>query len=302
MKRINYLILISLLLSTTLFSQTQTKVIQLMAGDSPDDYKVFVSETGSDLNVRVSGVKVPSIELYIPSGKKNMPCVMICPGGGYRILSYLKEGQLLAEEFNKIGIAAAVLRYRLPAEKAEKKAPWMPLIDAQLGLQYLNTHAKELGLNKDKIGIMGFSAGGHLAASASTLFKQAQQADMVVDDIRPDFSILIYPVITMKEDFTHKGSKSNLLGGNPSPENIDLFSLEQQVTKRTPPTFLLHAVDDGGVPIENSRQYRDACVAAKVQVVLYELKAGGHGFGLGTSKSGEWFHFLSQWLDTTVSN
>ncbi len=298
MRSISIVLVMIFTVSMNVLSQSQFETIQLMKGDSPEDYKLFKEELRTDKNIQVTEVKVPSLELFIPkNGKKNMPCVMICPGGAYRILSFLKEGRLLAEEFNKIGVAAAVLRYRLPAESTYKASPWIPLEDAQLGLQYLEQHAKMLGLNKDKIGVMGFSAGGHLAASASTLFKYPQQEGMQINEIRPDFSILIYPVITMKNDFTHQGSKNNLLGTNPSQDNVDFFTLENQVSKQTPPTFLLHAKDDGAVPIENSRNYRDACVANDVPVVLYELNAGGHGFGLGRDQSGEWFHFLAQWMD-----
>lgn len=301
MKLFNSILLMSIAFSLNVFSQSQASIVQLMKGDSPEDYTIFKETPRPNNDIHVSGVKVPAMELYIPEGgKKNMACVLICPGGGYRILSFIKEGRLLAAEFNKIGIAAAVLRYRLPAETEVKSEPWMPLVDAQLGLQYLNQNAGSLGLNKQKIGIMGFSAGGHLAASASTLFRFPQQNGMIINEIRPDFSILVYPVITMNNDFTHQGSKNNLLGANPLEKDVKLFTLEKQVTKNTPPTFLIHAKDDTVVPIENSRRYRDACVENNVNAVLYELNAGGHGFGLGRPESGKWFQFLSEWLLRTL--
>lgn len=278
-------------------------VIQLENSDGPDAWKVFTEVPRKNGDFHVLGVKVPSMELYFPSEKvENMTCILICPGGGYRISSFTKEGRKVAQKLNEIGIVAAVLRYRLPSEITNKKAPWIPLQDAQLAIQYLKQHAAELNLNPNSVGVMGFSAGGHLAASVSNLFMYPQREDLKTELIRPDFSVLIYPVITMDQSFTHMGSRKNLLGDEPSPENVALFSIEKQVTKETPPAFLLHSKDDTTVPIKNSRTYRDACVVNEVSAVLYELNSGGHGFGLGTENSGEWFSFLADWLGTTVKN
>ncbi len=207
-------------------------------------------------------------------GKPNGAAVVICPGGGYRMLVTGAEGHGIAKWLNGHGITGIVLEYRLPAGRA-----FVPLLDAQRAIRTTRSHAAEWGIDREKIGIIGFSAGGHLAATAGTHFDAGKaDAEDAVERVssRPDFMILIYPVITM-DIATHGGSRQNLLGAEPSTEHMKLFSNEKQVTDKTPPAFLAHALDDKAVTIENSRLFRTALADKKVPVELVELASGGHG-------------------------
>ena len=209
-----------------------------------------------------------------PAPKPNGAAVVICPGGGYGGLVTGAEGHGIARWLNQQGIAGIVLEYRLPSGR-----PYVPLLDAQRAIRTARSNAKSWGLDPAKIGIMGFSAGGHLASTAGTHFDAGDsQAADAVDRVssRPDFLILVYPVITMGSQ-AHGGSRSNLLGKDPTPELVKLFSNEQQVTENTPPTFLAHALDDKPVPPENSQAFYTALQAHKVPSQYLELPSGGHG-------------------------
>jgi acetyl esterase/lipase len=200
--------------------------------------------------------------------------IVICPGGGYGGLVTGAEGHGIAEWLSGHGITGVVLEYRLPAGRS-----FVPLLDAQRAIRTVRANAKEWNVDPARVGIMGFSAGGHLASTAGTHFHEgdADAADSVDrHSCRPDFMILVYPVITM-DDTTHRGSRTKLLGEAPSEELVELFSNEKQVTAKTPPTFLAHAVDDQPVPIENSRAFYKALQAHKVPAKLLELPSGGHG-------------------------
>ncbi len=204
----------------------------------------------------------------------NGAAVVICPGGGYGGLVTGAEGHGIAEWLNRHGIAGVVLEYRLPAGRA-----FVPLLDAQRALRTVRSNAKEWGIEPSRIGVMGFSAGGHLASTAGTHFDDGDpKAADAVDraSCRPDFLILIYPVITLGEN-THQGTKTNLLGKEPSPKLVELFSNEKQVTARTPPTFLAHALDDKAVPPEHSKAFYQALQAEKIPSKYLELPSGGHG-------------------------
>ena len=206
--------------------------------------------------------------------KGNGTTVVIWPGGGYRGLVTGGEGHGIAQWLNSHGITGVVLEYRLPAGR-----PYVPLLDAQRAIRTVRANAKDWGVDPKQVGIMGFSAGGHLASTAGTHFDQGDEhATDPVNHFgcRPDFMILVYPVITMDET-THRGSRTNLLGEEPSDELVTLFSNEKQVTAKTPPTFLAHAVDDQPVPIENSRMFHEALQAHRVPSKLLELPSGGHG-------------------------
>ncbi|MBC8868885.1 MAG: alpha/beta hydrolase [Planctomycetes bacterium] len=207
-------------------------------------------------------------------GKGNGAAIVICPGGGYGGLVTGAEGHGIARWLNGHGITGVVLEYRLPAGR-----PFVPLLDAQRALRTVRANAKQWGVEPSRIGIMGFSAGGHLASTAGTHFDDGDpNAADPVDRIgcRPDFVILIYPVITMGEK-THQGSKNNLLGKPASPKLVELFSNEKQVTAQTPPTFLAHACDDKPVPPVHSRAFYEALQAEKIPSQYLELASGGHG-------------------------
>lgn len=204
----------------------------------------------------------------------NGAAIVICPGGGYGGLVTGAEGHGIAEWLNQHGITGVVLEYRLPAGR-----PFVPLLDAQRAIRTLRANAEQWKIDPSEIGIMGFSAGGHLASTAATHFDDGNAAsDDAVErsSCRPDFAILVYPVVTMA-DSTHQGSRVNLLGTNPSPELIELFSNQQQVTAQTPPMFLAHALDDRPVPPENSRSLFAALQSAGIRSKYLELPSGGHG-------------------------
>lgn len=243
----------------------------------------------------IDGEQVEAVETWITvhqAPNPNGTAVVICPGGGYGGLVVGPEGHGIAAWLNGHGITGVVLEYRLPAGRS-----LVPLRDAQRAIRTVRLHAKEWHIDPARIGIMGFSAGGHLAATAATHFdagnaKSSEEVERISS--RPDFSILIYPVITMDET-THAGSRANLLGKEPTKELIDLFSNEKQVTDKTPPAYLAHAVDDTAVVIENSRMFHNALKAHKVPTELLELPSGGHG--LNGYKGPMWDAWQEQSLD-----
>jgi acetyl esterase/lipase len=206
--------------------------------------------------------------------KPNGAAVVICPGGGYGGLVVGPEGHGIAAWLNKHGITGIVLEYRLPAGRS-----YVPLLDAQRAIRTVRANAKAWGIDPARIGIMGFSAGGHLASTAGTHFDDGDaKADDPMDrqSCRPDFMVLIYPVVTMSQA-THGGSRTNLLGKNPDAKLVELFSNEKQITPKTPPAFLAHAKDDRVVVPENSKAFYDALQMNKVASKYLELPSGGHG-------------------------
>jgi len=240
--------------------------------------------------VRIGKVQIPQIEVYIPNKRSATgQAVIICPGGGYRILAYDWEGTDIAKFLNAKGITAFVLKYRLPDSLSSTAPEQVPLIDAKQAIRIVRARAAEWNILPNKIGIMGFSAGGHLASTLSTHFDE---------DTRPDFSILIYPVISMEKNITHSGSRNNLIGNQPANAMIKLYSNELQVTTNTPPTFLIHATDDDAVPVENSLLYYQALKKYKVPAEMHIYPAGGHGFGLanGNNSLQSWSNLLIEWM------
>ncbi|MBC7928386.1 MAG: alpha/beta hydrolase [Bryobacteraceae bacterium] len=214
--------------------------------------------------------------------------VIVCPGGGYGALAMDHEGIQIARFLNNLGISAFVLKYRL-GPKYHHPAP---LQDAQQALRIVRTRAMEFGVKPDRLGIWGFSAGGHLASTAATHFEP---------DTRPDFAILAYPVITFtEEEYVHKGSRRNLLGDNPDPKLVELLSNERQVTSQTPPTFLFHTNADTGVPPENSALFYLALRKAKVPAEIHIFEKGPHGVGLAPKDPvlSQWAGRLTDWFRT----
>ncbi len=214
------------------------------------------------------------ITVHRPTDAASGTAIVICPGGGYGGLVVGPEGHGIAAWLNQNGITGVVLEYRLPAGRHS-----VPLLDAQQAIRTVRANAKQWDLDPAKIGIMGFSAGGHLASTAGTHFDNGDaSATNAIERVscRPDFAILVYPVVTMS-DKTHQGSRSNLLGKEPSPELVKLYSNELQVTTKTPPMFLTHAVDDVPVPPEHSRQLFAALQEKNIPAKYLELPSGGHG-------------------------
>jgi acetyl esterase/lipase len=252
--------------------------------------------------VRFSKVQSPEIAVYLPVKKNSTgQAVIICPGGGYAYLAYDWEGTDVAKLLNSKGIAAIVLKYRLPNSKSNITPNLSPLMDAQRAMRIVRANANKWGIHKNNIGIMGFSAGGHLASTLATHFDSGEnnsKDSIEQQSSRPDFAVLVYPVITMNMAFTHMGSRTNLLGNNPDSSLVTLYSNELQVNKQTPPTFLVHASDDKAVPVENSLRFYEAVKNNGVPVEMHIFPHGGHGFALALGK-GElenWTNLLVAWL------
>jgi len=248
----------------------------------------------------LSGVSIPEIWFYKCQSKKACPAVIICPGGGYAKQAYEHEGTEVAQWLNQLGINAFVLKYRLPDEETSTNPTYVPLMDAQRAIQYVKTFATKLNVDENKVGIMGFSAGGHLAASCTNL---TDPVDPALGDapIKPDFSILLYPVISMKDELTHVGSRNNLMGNKPSDQLVNKFSMEEQVSDQTPITFICHAKDDQAVVVRNTEAYAAALMEHNIPAEVHILESGGHGFGMRQdSPAFIWTELLKQWLKQSV--
>lgn len=252
--------------------------------------------------VLISNVQDPDIAVFLPSKRfATGQAVLICPGGGYWVLAYDLEGTDIAKYLNSIGIAGIVLKYRLPTSGNSVVPYKSPLLDAQRAMRLIRSRAGEWNINPAKIGVMGFSAGGHLASTLGTHFDKGKSdsPDTIErESCRPDFMILAYPVITFTKPSTHKGSRDALLGKNPDTSLINYFSNELQVKEDTPPTFLVHADDDTGVPAENSLLMYAALREKKIPAELHILSEGGHGFGLASNNPhiASWTESLKLWL------
>jgi acetyl esterase/lipase len=248
--------------STALAAETATipQKQPLWQGDAPQGDGSFApSEAGFTVHL---------------AGKPNGAAMVVCPGGGYGGLVVGAEGHGIAKWLNDHGIAGIVLEYRLP-----KGRPFVPLLDAQRALRLVRSHAAEWKIDPKKVGIIGFSAGGHLASTALTHFDAGDSAaadPVAKQGCRPDFGVLVYPVVNMEEQ-AHRGSRNNLLGANPAPEMVRLFSNEKQVGPQTPPCFLAHALNDKVVTPENSAQFYAALRAHNIPGKYLELPDGGHG-------------------------
>jgi acetyl esterase/lipase len=245
----------------------------------------------------VTAVHYPTLTVYpAPADLATGAAVVICPGGGYGVLAWEKEGIEPARWLNGLGCTVFILRYRMK----EYGQP-SPLRDVLRAVRIVRSRAAEFGVRPDAIGVMGFSAGGHLASCAGTLFDDpAGRTGAALDAVsaRPDFLLLMYPVITMKPPYAHAGSRLNLLGANPAPELVEHYSTELQVSKQTPPAFLLTTFEDGTVPAENSLQFFEAMHRVGAAAEIHAYEKGGHGIGLrpGFGPTSEWPRLAEQWL------
>ncbi len=253
--------------------------------------------------LRISKVQEPTIEVYLPAkSNATKEAVLIFPGGGYGILAYDWEGTDIAKFLNGKGIAGIIVKYRLPSSKSQKDKHNVPLIDAQRALRLVRSRAEDFHIDIKKIGILGFSAGGHLASTLGTHFdeKVYEPIDEVdKESARPDFMALGYPVISFG-NMTHGSSKKNLIGENPRPEMVDYFSSEKQVTENTPPTFLFHATDDKAVPVENSLLFYQALKDKGVLATMHIYPKGGHGFSLARNDAHlrGWTERMFEWIQS----
>jgi len=261
------------------------KTVRLYTGEVPDAKGTEDADT-------------PSITIYSPPpDKATGASIVVCPGGGYGGLAP-HEGKPIAEWLNTLGVTGVVLKYRLGPRYHH---PVM-MHDVGRAIRLVRAHAADWKLDPQRIGVLGFSAGGHLASTAATHFDDGDPAASdPVDKVssRPDLAVLIYPVITMSDPFTHRGSRQNLLGDHPDAALVEKMSNEKQVTEKTPPSFLVHGADDAVVPLENALMYVSACRKAHVPVELHVYEHGPHGFGLGGADPvlSTWPGLCAKWLE-----
>jgi len=244
----------------------------------------------------------PTLTIYLPPQEKATgAAVVICPGGGYQTLAMDHEGHQIAQWLNSFGVAGFIVKYRHRNSGAGYGHP-VPLQDAQRAIRTVRSRAREWGVDPNRIGVLGFSAGGHLASSAATHFNESFGAPKdKIDRVscRPDFAVLIYPVIAFGEPFTHTGSQKNLLGPDPDQSLVEKMSNEKQVTPQTPPTFLLHTWEDTAVPAENSIYFYLALRKAGVPAEMHIFLKGQHGFGLGQKLGAvsAWPTLCQKWME-----
>lgn len=265
--------------------------------------EVLLQKPGDPI-VRVEHVQMPDIRVFLPAPEKaNGAAVVICPGGGYGMLAIDHEGYRIAEALNAFGVAGIICKYRISNKQPGAYLFPIPLLDARQAMRLTREHAAEWKIDPHRVGVMGFSAGGHLASCVATLFDtQLEGEDPAVFQTmahKPDFAALIYPVIAMAETFGHGGSKTNLLGKDPDPQYLALCNTHRQVTAKTPPTFLVSTYDDGAVPPRNSIEFYSSMINAGVQGELHIWEKGGHGYGMLPGRgdvAAEWMPRFEKWL------
>jgi len=286
-----------MLFSAVTIARAQEKPMLLYPDGVPNAKptpKTYVEKTDKDWITKVS---IPTITPYFPAkGTANGTAIVVYPGGAYAGLASAHEGRAIGEAFASFGVTAFVVKYRLPSDSIMIDKTIGPLQDAQQAVITVRRNASRWGINPNKIGIIGFSAGGHLASTEGTHFNKVLVDDKDNVSARPDFMMLIYPVISFGPQ-AHVGSRENLVGKTPSEDMVNLYSNEKQVTANTPPAFLIHAQDDDVVPVENSLLFYEACLKAKVKAEMHLFEEGGHGFGLVDSKSkNRWIDWAKNWL------
>jgi acetyl esterase/lipase len=256
------------------------EIINLYEGIIPNSKVKATSETEPPIYKGMYRKSAfPTLEIYsADKAKSTGAAVIICPGGSYTVIVYDGEGVSTAKELARNGVTAFVLKYRLPNDSTMEDKKIGPLQDAQQAIKIIRERAKDWNIDANKIGIMGFSAGGHLASTEATHFKNALIENKNNTNLRPDFQILIYPVISMRDSLTHGDSRSKLLGKDPSSISINDFSNELQVTENTPPAYITHATDDKLVDVDNSIAYYEALRHHDVEVEMHIYSKGGHGF------------------------
>ena len=295
-----YLFLFALFFLKAFLSNAQ-QIMPLYEGNIPN-YKSSTDEEktviGADSILRIEAVQKPTLTIYLPAKEKaNGTAVVICPGGSYRILAFDKEGTWVAKKFNEWGVAAFVLKYRIPNDKWMLHKEIGPLQDAQRAIQLVRQNFKEWNIDTNRVGIMGFSAGGHLASTAATHYAKSYIDNSGKINLRPDFQILLYPVISFKDSIAHMGSRENLIGKNASAEMINEYSNELKITATSPPAFLIHATDDNTVNVLNSIYYYETLMKYKISAEMHVYERGGHGFGLyNKTTKDNWMDRLYNWM------
>lgn len=299
-----FLVFCFVLIMGSVSAQNQSLIMDLYPGEIPFQKVTQVKEVSkSEGIVRISNVQTPQIQVFLPSkSSANGQAVIICPGGGYGILAYDWEGTDIAKWLNSHGIAGIVLKYRLPSAITQTSPHLVPMSDGQQAIRLVRHHAEEWNIDPDKIGIMGFSAGGHLASTLGTHFDSGNPGSddpILQQSCRPDFMILGYPVISFNEKFTHIGSRNSLIGKTPEARWVNYFSNEEQIRSDTPPTFIFHSQDDTGVPVKHSLMFYEGLVAKKIPVEMHLYPLGQHGYSLSLNKEGtqkDWPNSCINWM------
>jgi acetyl esterase/lipase len=281
------------------------KVVPLYKGTIPNSIQHTDQESSEDINgvLIIHKVSKPTLTIYTPpKGTSNGTAILIIPGGGYGIVAAKHEGYDLAEKFASVGFTAFVLKYRLPDDSIMTNRANGPLQDAQTAMSYIRQNARKYNINKDHVGVMGFSAGGHLAASVGTHYQQPVLPSMTAEQVKPNFMVLVYPVISFSDSIGHLGSRDNLLGQAATKQQIEAYSNELLVDKSTAPTFLVHAKDDDVVPVANSTVFYDQLRKNNVPAEISLYEKGGHGFGMINPTSDEkWVEKVIVWINQISS-
>jgi acetyl esterase/lipase len=297
--------IILLFLTISLINMTQAQQVLPLYGDGPipnsrpgkDEEKSEAGKEPGHTNLYL--VSRPTLTVFLPQKEKaNGTAIIVCPGGGYDHLAIEHEGFEVAKRLAGMGVSAFVLKYRLPSDQTMVNKEIGPLQDAQRAIQLVRQHSSDWGVDPGRIGIMGFSAGGHLASTAGTHFTKAVIDNTANISLRPDFMVLLYPVISFNDSIGHRGCRNNLLGHNPPADKVIDYSNELQVTLQTPTTFLVQAEDDDVVQVRNSLCFYEALRHNGVPAELHVYPKGGHGFGLhNPTTKDEWIERLQNWLD-----
>lgn len=297
--------LFSLLFAATLAinASAQTQILKVWPDGIPGSIRSETyfeeSTVTGDIVSLYEKVTDPSLTVFLPPAEKATgTAVLICPGGGYGVLAFDHEGFAIARWLNSNGIAGIILKYRLPSDLIMKDKSVGPLQDAQEAMRIIRRNASRWKINQHKIGVIGFSAGGHLASTLSTHFAEKVYEVKDTTSARPDFSLLIYPVVTFDSSFTHAGTRQNLIGDKPSEYTVRYFSNELRITRNTPPAFLVHSADDKVVPVRNSIVYFEGLIRNNIRAEMHIFEKGGHGYGLAINRETEsaWPELCLSWL------
>ncbi len=284
--------------STVLLAQKEFSIYEGPVPNALPCNKEEVVSKNATGKIVIANVTSPTVMVFNPVKQDaNKTAIIVCPGGGYARLASGHEGNEVAEAFNKIGVTVFVLKYRLPFDSCMTNKEIVPLQDLQQTIKLVRDRAAGFDINPAMLGVIGFSAGGHLVSTGITKFSESYIENTSNTSLRPDFAILGYPVISMDSAICHKGSRDNLLGNKAAAAKLNFFSSDMQVTAQTPPTFLVHASDDKSVPVENSIRFYQALIKNKVNAELHIYQNGGHGFGLhNATTSDAWFERATTWM------
>jgi acetyl esterase/lipase len=293
-----FLTIVFMAATTVLFAQQEFSIYEGPVPNALPCNKEELVRKNATGKIVIANVTSPTVTVFNPVKQDaNKTAIIVCPGGGYARLASGHEGNEVAEAFNKIGITVFVLKYRLPFDSCMTNKEIVPLQDLQQTIKMVRDRAAVFDINPAMLGVIGFSAGGHLVSTGITKFSESYIENTSNTNLRPDFAILGYPVISMDSAICHKGSRDNLLGKKAKAAKLNLFSSELQVNAQTPPTFLVHASDDKSVPVENSIRFYQALIKNKVNAEMHIYQNGGHGFGLhNTTTTDAWFERAISWM------